>query len=98
MRIVRDHGKSRHAAREMADTLLPALLKRHGERLTDPQGAWEGDVFSFSFRAMGFRVEGTLEIDDARLILDAGLPLLARPFEGALQANVESELDRILAE
>ena len=98
MRIVRDHGKSRQAAREMADMLLPALLERHGDRLTDPQGAWDGDVFSFSFRAMGFSIKGTLEIDDARLVLDAGLPLLARPFEGTLRANVESELDRILAE
>ncbi len=98
MRIVRDHGRSRQRAREKVDTLLSALLERHGNRVTDPRGAWDGDVFAFSFQAMGFSIEGTLEVDDDRLILDAGLPILARPFEGALRASVEAELDRILAD
>ena len=98
MRIVRDHGRSRQEARAKVDTLLPALLERHGDRLNDAQGAWDDDVFSFAFQAMGFSIKGTLEIDDVVLKLDAGLPLLARPFEGALRTSVERELDRILAE
>ena len=60
MRIVRNHGKSKQEAREKVDTLLPAMLERHGDRVTEPEGAWDGDVFSFSFRAMGYSIEGTL--------------------------------------
>jgi putative polyhydroxyalkanoate system protein len=96
MRIVKDHGMAKQGAKDTVDALLPTLVKRHGDSMSSPTGAWRGDVFEFSFEARGFRIKGTLEVSDTRVTLDARLPFLARPFEGMIRSNIERELDQIL--
>ena len=98
MKIARDHGMTRQEARDAVDTLLPTLMQRHRDSVSDARSSWRSDVLSFSFKARGFDIKGSLEVTDTRVILDARLPFLARPFEGAIRSNVERELDRILGE
>jgi putative polyhydroxyalkanoate system protein len=97
MRVVRDHGTTTQGAKDAVDKLLPGVLEQFGSSVSDPQGAWDGDTYRFSFQAMGFGIKGTLQVTDTQVVLDAKLPLLARAFEGTIRSNVESELDRLLA-
>ena len=97
MKIVKDHGMARQGAKDTVDALLPNLIQRHGDSMSNPKGAWSGDVFEFSFVARGFSIKGTLEVNDSQLILDAKLPFLAKPFEGMIRSRIEQELDHILS-
>jgi hypothetical protein len=96
MKIVKDHGMARQWAKDTVDALLPTLVQRHGDSMSNPKGEWKEDVFNFSFEARGFKIKGTLEVTDTQVILDAKLPFLARPFEGMIRTNIERELDQIL--
>ena len=97
MKIVRDHGTTAQGAKDAVDKLLPSVVEQFGSNVSNPQGAWDGNTFSFSFQAMGFSIKGTLQVTDTQVILDAKLPLLARAFEGTIRSSVEGELDRLLA-
>ena len=96
MKIVRSHNMDKQAAKDTLDALLPRLVQQYGDMLSKPSAAWSGDVLDFSFDARGFGIKGTLKITDDQVILDARLPLLARPFEGTIGSAVECELDRVL--
>jgi hypothetical protein len=86
----------KQAAKDTLDGLIPGLIQQYGDRLSKPSAVWGGDVLDFSFEARGFAIKGTLRVTDDEVILDARLPLLARPFEGTIRSAVERELDRIL--
>ena len=96
MRIVKDHKTTKQGAKDTVDALLPRLIEQHGDRVSNAGGTWSGDMFSFSFEAQGFSIEGTLEVSDTEVVLDARLPFLARAFEGTIRSVVERELDQIL--
>ena len=49
----------------------------------------------FSFRARGFSFRGTLEVTDAQFILDVGVPLLARPFQGRVETAIHEWVDDV---
>ena len=87
----------KQAAKDTLGDLIPSLIQQYGDRLSKPSAVWSGDVLDFSFEARGFAIKGTLRVTDDEVILDARLPLLARPFEGTIRSAVERELDRILA-
>ena len=50
----------------------------------------------YSFQARGFNISGTLEVADTELILDMGIPFLARPFQGRIEAEINRWLDESL--
>ena len=81
----------------MVEGLLPALTEQFGGSVSNPSSTWQGDVLSFSFRARGFDIKGTLEITDTDAVLDVTLPFAARLFEGSIRSSVERELDQFLS-
>ena len=97
MRVLKKHGSTREVARDKIETLLPSLMERFGDRLSDIKHDWRGDDLGFSFQASGFNVSGTVSVSDTDLLLDLRLPLAARLFEGKIRSAVEDELDRLLS-
>ena len=87
---------TRQSAKDKAEGLLPQLLERHGDSISNARHLWRGDEMEFSFRAKGVNVTGTLRITDTEVVLDVKLPWTAKLFEGVLRSNVEQELDQIL--
>jgi len=97
MRITREHNMTKEEARTTVEGLIPDLIDSFGQQVSDPRWAWKGDGMTFSFTAMGFNVNGTLDVSDSTLDLDVELPLLARAFEGKLRSVAEQEIDRYLS-
>ena len=97
MKIVRPHNKTRQAARDTAESLVPTLIQRFGEAVSDPRTKWEGDVMTFSFSARGFDIKGTLEVADTDFQLDIKLPFAAKFFEGTIRSKAEQAIDQYLS-
>ena len=97
MKIVRQHNKTRQEARDTVEGLVPALMQRFGEAVSDPKANWEGDVMVFSFSARGFDVKGALEVTDAEVLLDVKLPFAAKFFEGTIRSKAEQAIDQYLS-
>jgi len=66
-------------------------------RLSDVTEEWNDDTLKFGFKAMGMRVAGNVTVEDARVKVDADLPMAAIMFKGIIEQRVRKELDRLLA-
>jgi hypothetical protein len=54
-------------------------------------------VLTYSFKAMGIAVQGTLTVEPADVKLDAELPWVAMAFRGTIESKVREELGKLLA-
>jgi len=70
---------------------------QYQDLLSDLQGQWLGNVLTFAFKAYGFKINGTLTVDDTAARLTGNLPLAAVPFRGKVEQVIQRELQRELA-
>ncbi len=95
MRIAVTHNTSKETARRKVDERLGQLLSQFGGHAEEVEHEWLGDTMRFKGKARGFTIQGTVEVTDAAVILDAKLPLVAKMFEGNIRQAVEREADAI---
>jgi putative polyhydroxyalkanoate system protein len=95
MRIAVPHNMTREQARKRVDQRLQSLLGQFGHHAEDMKHDWTGDTLHFKGKAKGMKVEGTVEITDAAMIVDAKLPLIAMAFEGRIREAVQKEADQM---
>lgn len=93
MRIAVPHHTSKAVARGKVDQRLGQLLAQFGGHAEEIEHEWVGDTMRFRGKARGMSVEGTVEVTDAEIILQAKLPLLAKMFEGRIREAVTREAD-----
>lgn len=93
MRIAVPHHTSKDLARGKVDQRLGQVLSQFGGHAEEIEHEWLGDRMRFKGKARGLAVEGTIDVTDAEIILDAKLPLVAKMFEGRIRQAVEREAD-----
>src|SRR5688572_30348123 len=93
MRIAVPHNMNREEARRRVDQRLSSLLSQFGSQAEEMEHEWRGDTLRFKGKAKGLKVEGTVEVTDAAMIVDAKLPFIAMPFEGRIREAVQKEAD-----
>jgi len=84
------------AARRLKDK-FSSVKQEHGDQVKDLRDQWEGNTFSFGFKTMGMKVEGTVSVEEDRVKLDARLPLAAMMFKGKIQQGIRDELGEVLS-
>jgi putative polyhydroxyalkanoate system protein len=95
MRIAVPHNTSREQARAKVEQRLGSLLGQFGHQAEEMEHEWLGDTMRFKGKARGMRVEGTVEVTDAAIVIDAKLPLIAMAFEGRIRDAVQREADQM---
>lgn len=93
MRIAIPHHTTKPLARKRLEERIGELLSQFGGHAEEVHHEWVGDALRFRGKARGMSVEGRAEVTESELILEAKLPLLARPFEGRIRQAVEREAD-----
>ncbi len=93
MKIAVPHHMTAEQARIRVEQKLAQLLTQFGARAEDLSQEWAGNTLQFKGKARGFSLEGTVEVTDAEVVIDANLPLMAKPFEGRIRQAVEREAD-----
>lgn len=93
MRINVPHQTTQSIARERVERHLGDLLAQHGHRAQNLEHEWSGNTVRFKGKANGLALEGSVEVTDQEIIIDAKLPLIAKPFEGKIRAAIEKEAD-----
>lgn len=72
------------------------LRRKYADQLSDFQQAWDGDRSDFSFSAMGFRVTGSLTIEEERVLVEGDLPFAAALFKGRITGAISEQLSKLL--
>jgi hypothetical protein len=84
------------ALRRLKDK-VGALKATFQGQFSDLREEWNGNTFSFGFRAAGMKVAGRATVAAAQVTLDAELPLAVTVFKGMIRARVNEELGNLLA-
>ena len=95
MRIAVEHNTTKEMARAKVEQRLGALLGQFGHQAEEMEHEWLGETLRFKGKARGMKVEGTVEVTDAAIIVDAKLPLIATMFEGRIREAVQKEADQM---
>lgn len=93
MRIAVPHNTTKDAARQIVDRKLEQLLSEFGGRAEEVEHQWTADTLQFKGKARGISISGTVEVTPEVVIVEAKLPLLAKPFGGRIRETVEREAE-----
>ena len=95
MRISVPHHTTRARARQIVERKIDGLLASYSHHAEKAEHEWSGDTLRFKGKARGFSVEGSVDITDTEVIVDAKLPLMAKMFEGKIRQTVEVEAEKM---
>lgn len=91
------HQLSPDEARTRISKLLADTRSKFGDQLSDVQETWNGNTDTFSFRALGFSVDGRLEVQPGEVSVDMNLPWAALPFKGRIESEIRRHGEQLLA-
>ena len=76
---------------------MEQVREQYKDFVTDLQGNWIDNILTFSLKTYGFKIDGTLTVDDKAVRLAGNLPLAAIVFRGKIEQSIASELRRELS-
>ncbi len=98
MRLAFAHGSDKDRVRRLIADGIAKALDKHGARLSKADYAWSGDTMTFVVGAMGTTLRGTVEVTEEEVIVDVGIPLMLRPFEGQARTRIAGALEELLGD
>jgi hypothetical protein len=90
------HNLSRDEAQSRMKGMLDDLKDQYGDKVTDVSEQWKGDSGTFSFKAMGMNVAGTMNVTDSDVQMRGDIPWAAKPFQGTIEATIRERTERLL--
>ncbi len=77
--------------------LLERAKERNQDKVQDLVEQWNDHTLTFSFKAYGFDVGGTVVVEPQTVRVEAKLPFAAMMFKGKIEQALRDELTRALA-
>lgn len=96
MNVTVPHQLGRDEALGRLKNLLTDMKQQYGDRVTDLNENWTDAGGTFSFKAMGFKLSGTLNVTDTEMQLNGELPWAAKPFQGTVETTIRERAERLL--
>ena len=84
------------ALRRLKDK-VSALKETYQGHFSELREEWDGNTFSFGFKAAGMKVAGRAMVEASQVRLAAELPLAVMVFKRMIQARINEELGSLLA-
>jgi len=77
-------------------TLLKSIKKEYLDKVSDVEEKWKDSGGTFSFKTMGFKVFGELEVGDTSAHITGSLPFMASIFKGNIEAIIKKKARELL--
>ena len=90
------HALSQNEAVERLKSETKRFLGGDQSLVSDLNYDWEETAASFSFKVMGFNVDGTAAVQPADVDIRANIPLAAIMFKGTIESTLREKLAEIL--
>ena len=87
------HNLGRKEATRRIREQLPLVR----DKVTELEEQWQDHTLTFRFKAVGFKVGGTLAVEDTVANVDVELPLAAMLAKGMIEQGVRKEIGGLLA-
>ncbi len=82
--------------REEAVRRIKEQIPKVRGHVTDLDEQWQDHTLNFHFKTMGFKIGGTLAVEDKAANLDVDLPLAAMMIKGTIEQKVREGLGTLL--
>lgn len=91
-----NHQLGKDEALNRIKGLLGQAKEQYGDRITDLQENWTDNGGTFAFRAMGFKISGSLAVGATDVAIVGDYPFAALPFKSTIEATLRERAERLL--
>lgn len=91
------HKLGAEEAKKRIARLVTDLKKHAAGMISDVQESWNGEHATFSFKAMGFTISGTLDVAADKVDIEIVFPFAALPFKGKVENEITTRARALLA-
>jgi hypothetical protein len=95
--IIVTHSLGKEEALNRIKSILVKAKEQYGDRISDLKENWTPDGGTFSFKAMGFKISGSMTVTDHDVQITGDYPFAALPFKGTIEATLRERAERMLA-
>ena len=83
------------AARRLSG-LMDAIRNKYKDQIKDLEETMDGHSGTFSFKTMGLKVTGAVEVGETEAAIDCDLPFAAMMFKGKIEGEIRKQVERLL--
>ena len=96
--VVVDHEVARDEVVQRLRGFSEHIRRDAPVEVTDVEEVWDctGNL-NFSFKAMGFKISGTMVTCTLKVTIDGNLPFAALPFRGALENQIADKVKEAIS-
>jgi len=91
------HNLGQDEAKSRVTRLIAESREKFGDKVSDLRETWNGHLDTFSFRAMGFSVDGQLDVQPSEVRIEINFPWAALPFKGRVENEIVKHAEELLA-
>jgi hypothetical protein len=91
------HNLGRDEAKRRIANLMADSRARFADKVTDVVESWNEYLDTFSFKAMGFSVSGTLEVQPAQVLIEMNVPFAAYLMKARIESEIRAHAQELLA-
>ena len=92
------HELGAEEATKRLKRLSKTLVEENQGILSDIQESWVDHTAHFSFRVMGFSIQGSLYVEDSQVRLEGKFPIAALPFKKGIEKDIKSAAKKLMGE
>ena len=96
MQICVSHDLGADEATNRLKRLSTTLVEENQSILSDIHESWIDHTAHFSFRIMGFSIEGSLYVEDSQMRLEGKFPLAALPFKKGIEKDIRNAARKLM--
>jgi len=91
------HEIGKEQATERLKSFLDQVSERYKGQVSHLGGDWNDNVLTFSLTTFGFKIDGTLTVEEEKASLEGQLPFAALAFRGKIEGGIAKELQKALS-
>lgn len=97
MNLAIPHTLGQARAAERLRGFVTRVKERHGDRVKDLEEEWSDNCLKFGFTTYGFRLRGTVTVEESQVRLDGELPFAASMFKGKIEQEIRDTMQKVLS-
>jgi hypothetical protein len=97
MKVSVPHSLDPDEAVRRIKNLVGDVKKQFADQVSDVKEDWSGHHGTFSFKAMGFEIAGTVDIHPTEVRIEGNLPFAASLFKGRIESAIQEKARKLLA-
>jgi hypothetical protein len=97
MKVSVPHSLDPEEATRRIKNLVGDIKKQFADKVSDVKEEWNGHRGQFSFKAMGFDIAGTVDIDSREVQIKGNLPFAASFFKSRIESTIQEKARELLA-